>query len=90
MRTSLYAILSILLLSCASSDEAAFDPGAPVPDAGTDARSDAPTCTLSTCPVPPGGAQKCCAGAQCGYLGGSICYPLKDGGSDSGAAGGKP
>ena len=99
---TLAASIALLVLGgCASSDEGSFDPGTGgsggsagtdggSKDAASDAKSDAATCNLAACPTPPGGAQKCCAAANaCGYLGGSICYPLKDGGA-GGAAGSSP
>ena len=90
------------IAGCASSESAPFDPGTLAGDASTDAKgdakgdapSDAPgeggLCDLAKCPTPPGNAAKCCAGVNiCGYKGGSICYPLKDGGA-GGAGGGMP
>lgn len=40
---------------------------------------DAPaSCSPATCPALPGGAVKCCTGATaCGYVVGTLCYPLK-------------
>jgi len=86
----------VLFSSCASPDDTNFGESVDL-DASTDVKSDkdadviSQLCNLSSCPVPPGTASKCCAGKDvCGYTAGSVCYPDKDAGDSGGKGGNGP